>query len=84
LDKAPHLYGAMVVLAALSVMSNVLLGLLPPLAWLTLIPLGMSLKAYIDLREYAKTPQYLIPAIKLTIGSMVLHGLLLTMVLALN
>ena len=82
LDKAPHLYGALVLLAVLSVVINTLLGVLPPLAALTLIPLGLSLKADNDLRQYAKTPQYLAPAIKLTISSMILHGLLLTLVLA--
>ncbi|MBK8452450.1 MAG: prenyltransferase [Thiofilum sp.] len=84
LDSAPYLYGALVLIAALSTVLNILFDLLPPLAFILLLPLMMSVKAYSDLKHYAKTPQHLALAIKLTIGSMVLHGLLLTLILALN
>lgn len=84
LDYSPHLYGALVLIAIISTVTNVIFGLLPVLGWITLVPFGMSIKAYRDLLKYAKNPQQLTPAIKLTIGSMVLHGLLLILVLALS
>ncbi len=48
---------------------------------LSLLPLGLAFKAGMILRDHAHQPALLEPAIKMTIASMILHGLLLSLTL---
>lgn len=59
----------------------VITGLLPWLALLSLLPLGLAFKAGKLLSQYAQQASALEPAIKMTIAAMVLHGLLLSIVM---
>lgn len=80
-DKAPWIYLGAVGLTVLTLLLSVLASLLPVWALLGLIPLGVAFKAGLFLREHAQQPQALEPAIKMTIGSMVLYGVLLSLLL---
>ncbi|MCC7327678.1 MAG: prenyltransferase [Burkholderiales bacterium] len=55
----------------------VLIGTLPWLALVSLLPAAMSARAVRELFRHAGTPARLAPAIQLTIGAATLHGLLL-------
>jgi 1,4-dihydroxy-2-naphthoate octaprenyltransferase len=80
-DAAAKVYVAAVLLATLLLVSWVMLDVLPPMALLSALPLGIALRAGLQLLEHAHTPHKLEPAIKMTIGSAVLHGLLLSLAL---
>lgn len=62
-------------------MTWVVLDVLPPMALLSALPLGIALRAGLQLVEHAHAPQKLEPAIKMTIGSAILHGMLLSLAL---
>lgn len=80
-DAAAKVYVAAVLLATLLLVSWVMLDVLPPMALLSALPLGIALRAGLQLVEHAHAPQKLEPAIKMTIGSAVLHGVLLSLAL---
>ncbi len=80
-DKAPWIYLGAVGLTAVILLLSVAASLLPVWALLGLLPLGVAFKAGLFLRQHAHQPQALEPAIKMTIGSMVLYGVLLSLML---
>jgi len=57
---------------------------LPPLALLSVLPLLFSLQAFWRLRQYVIKSAALLPAIKLTLASMLSHALLLTLIMLWN
>lgn len=81
LERAPLIYRLSSISAASIVSLWGMTGLLPWLALVSLLPLLPALKAGNLLRKHAQHPAALEPAIKLTIASMVLHGLLLAIIL---
>lgn len=80
-ERAAPLYLLFVVIAMLWVLGLIGLGILPDAALVSLLPLGLAIKAGVQLRQYANEPQQLEMAIKMTIASMVTHGLLLSLML---
>lgn len=80
-DKAPWVYLAAVVVAAILLLLMVYMAMMPVLSLLGLLPLGLALRAGLWLRQQSRQPQALEPAIKMTIGSMVLYGVISTLVL---
>lgn len=70
-------YAAIGVLCYGWVLAMVVIGRLPQLALLSLIPAAASFTAMLVLHRHAGIPQALVPAIKMTILAAVLHGLLL-------
>ena len=78
LDKSPVIYLGAVMAAAISLMLMVANEFLPIWSIISLLPLVLAFKAGLDLQQFAAQPNKLEPAIKMTIASMVLHGLLLT------
>ena len=80
-DKGPLLYLAAVTLAAIVLILLIITGLLPVWAIISGLPLLLAAKAGLLLKQHAAQPALLEPAIKMTIGSTVLHGLLLSLVL---
>ncbi|QTR50540.1 prenyltransferase [Candidatus Thiothrix anitrata] len=83
-ETAAKIYLSTVLLATLLLVSWVMLDVLPPMALLSALPLGISLRAGLQLMEHAHAPHKLEPAIKMTIGSAVLHGMLLSLALGLS
>jgi 1,4-dihydroxy-2-naphthoate octaprenyltransferase len=81
LEKSPGIYLAAVALAAATLLLLALTGAVPFWSLLSLLPLVLEFKAGMILRENAQQPAALEPAIKMTIASMVLHGMLLTLTL---
>ncbi|MDD5391911.1 MAG: prenyltransferase [Thiothrix sp.] len=81
LEKSPSIYLASVALAAAILLLLALTGAVPFWSLLSVLPLGLAFKAGVILRENAQQPAALEPAIKMTIASMVLHGMLLTLTL---
>ena len=59
-------------------------GHLPELALLSVLPLLLSVRAFWLLRKFAAKPEKLLPAIKLTLASMLSHALLLTLIMLWN
>lgn len=80
-DKAPWIYLGAVAATATILLLSVATGLLPVWSLLGLLPLGVAFKAGLSLRQHANQPHLLEPAIKMTIGSMVLYGVLLSLLL---
>lgn len=80
-DKAPWIYIGAVTVAIAILLLSVATGLLPVWSLLGLLPLGIAFKAGLFLRQHAHQPQSLEPAIKMTIGSMVLYGVLSSLML---
>lgn len=78
-QRAAPIYLLTVLLAAFLLVAMVMVGGLPPLALLSLLPLKLAWQAGLQLQQYATQPAQLEPAIKMTIGSMILHGLLLSL-----
>ncbi len=64
------------------VLAMTLLGHLPPVALIALLPAIASFKAAHNLAQHAAQPRLLVPGIKLTILAASLHGLLLAVALA--
>lgn len=81
LGNAPKIYLGAVMLAALILLALVVAAALPVWSLLSLPPLVLSAKAGMLLRQYATQPPLLEPAIKMTIASMILHGVLLSLTL---
>lgn len=81
LEQAPLVYRVASLSAAAIVILLVMFGRLPWLALLSLLPLALAFKAGSLLNKHAQQPSALEPAIKMTIASMVLHGLLLAIAL---
>jgi len=57
------------------------LGYLPWLAWVSVLPLLLSLRAFLMLMQFAEKPEKLLPAIKLTLATMLSHALLLALIM---
>ena len=83
-DAAAKLYLAAVILALTCLLGLIILGLLPKATLLSALPLGIAIKAALQLMTFAHEPAKLEPAIKMTIGSAVLHGVLLGLGLVLG
>lgn len=81
LEKAPVIYRVAVLTALLTLLLLLLSRLLPVWSLVSALPLIMAFKASQVLDRHAQEPQALEPAIKMTIASMVLHGILLTLTL---
>ncbi len=81
LERAPIIYLLAVLLAALVLLLLIFTGKLPVWAFLSFLPLILSLKAGLILRQHATQPALLEPALKMTIAAMMLHGLLLSLIL---
>jgi 1,4-dihydroxy-2-naphthoate octaprenyltransferase len=84
LNLAVWLYFLMTVLALLWITVMVFSGCLPELALLSVLPLLLSARAFWLLRQFAAKPEKLLPAIKLTLASMLSHALLLTLIMLWN
>ncbi|WP_298613500.1 prenyltransferase [uncultured Thiothrix sp.] len=82
-QTAAWIYLSNVLLAGLILICLVIFGCLPSLALVSALPLGLSLSAAFLLKRYAVQTERLVPAIKMTIASVILHGCLLTLSLAL-
>lgn len=83
-DVAAKCYLAAVILALTCLLGLIMLGLLPKAALLSVLPLGIAIKAALQLMSFAHEPAKLEPTIKMTIGSAVLHGVLLGLGLVLG
>ena len=71
------------VLVAAVLLGILLVGqVLPSLAWVSLLPVGVAFVAALLLNRYAEQTEQLTPAIKMTIASALVHGALLTLSLA--
>ncbi|HEY9268232.1 MAG TPA: prenyltransferase [Methylotenera sp.] len=84
LNLAIWLYFLSAVLALLWITVTVLSRHLPELALLSALPLLLSVRAFWLLRQFAAKPEKLLPAIKLTLASMLSHALLLTLIMLWN
>ncbi len=84
LNLAVWFYFLLAVLALLWITVMVLSGHLPELALLSALPLLLSVRAFWLLRQFAANPEKLLPAIKLTLASMLSHALLLTLIMLWN
>ncbi len=76
-------YVAIALLAWLILAALILAGVLPPLAWLAMLPAVLSFRAARILLAHAGQPARLAPAIVMTILAMLAHGGLLSLVLVL-
>jgi 1,4-dihydroxy-2-naphthoate octaprenyltransferase len=70
-------YGVIAAAAYAFVLYAIMIGVLPWLALVSLLPAALSARAARDLLRHALTPSQLAPAIQMTIGAATLHGLLL-------
>jgi 1,4-dihydroxy-2-naphthoate octaprenyltransferase len=84
LNLAVWFYFLSALLAFLWIMAVVIIGYLPELALLSALPLLLSVRAFWLLRQFAAKPEKLLPAIKLTLASMLSHALLLTLIMLWN
>lgn len=83
-DKSAYLYLFICVVSLLWLMVVLLAGVLPALAWLSLLPFLFLIRANKILLRNMHRPKLLAPAIKLTIITMVMHGILLCVTLLLS
>ncbi len=74
-------YSLLAGVAVVWMAAMVQLGKLPLLALFSLLPLVFSLRAFWILRQFFAQPAQLLPAIKLTLASMLSHALLLTLIM---
>lgn len=84
LHAAVWLYLLLAILALLWIVAMVGFGHLPGLALLSALPLLLSARAFWLLRQFATESAKLLPAIKLTLASMLSHALLLTLTMLWN
>ena len=84
LNLAVWLYFLLAVLALLWIAAMICNGYLSELALLSALPLLLSARAFWLLRQFAAKPEKLLPAIKLTLASMLSHALLLTLIMLWN
>lgn len=80
-EKAARLYLAVVITSMALLLGLVMTGVLPSAALLSMLPQGLALRAGLQLQAHMHQPSQLEPAIKMTIGSAVLHGVLLSLIL---
>lgn len=80
---AAWIYAANVVLALVILVGLIKSQLLPSLALISLLPLGLAMSAAVLVKRYALEPARLRSAIKMTIASAILHAGLLTLSLVL-
>ena len=83
-SHAVWFYLLLAVSAFIWVAAMVWLGYLPWLAWVSLLPLLLSLRAFLILLQFAEKPEKLLPAIKLTLATMLSHALLLALIMFWN
>ncbi len=83
-ERAALGYPMIVFLALAGLSLAVMARLLPALAMLSALPLGLSLVASRELIQFATVPAKLLPAIRLTLAAMLAHGVLLTLILFLE
>ncbi len=76
-EAAAKLYFAAVLIALTFLLGLIIFGLLPKAALLSVLPLGIAIKAALQLMTFAQEPAKLEPAIKMTIGAAVSHSVLL-------
>jgi 1,4-dihydroxy-2-naphthoate octaprenyltransferase len=81
LAQAIWIYPILVLLAGFWLFYFVVFGKLPTLVLLSAIPFFFSLRATMNLRQFAAIPSKLKPAIQLTLAAMLSHALLLTLVM---
>lgn len=81
LAEAIWIYLILTVLALVWMMVMVAVGKLQLLVLLSTLPLVFSLRAFLLLRRFSAKPMQLLPAIKLTLASMLSHALLLTLIM---
>jgi 1,4-dihydroxy-2-naphthoate octaprenyltransferase len=84
LELAVWLYLILTVLVLVWIAVMVWLQHLPDLVLLSALPLLFSLRAFSVLHQFAVKPEKLLPAIKLTLASMLSHALLLTLIMFWN
>lgn len=72
-------YLLLLVMANLWLLGLVLMGLVTPWVLLALLSAPLGLKAAASLLRHAREPSQLAPAIRMTIASLLLHGLLLSL-----
>jgi 1,4-dihydroxy-2-naphthoate octaprenyltransferase len=84
LNLAVWFYFLAALLALLWITVMVISGYLPEPALLSALPLLLSVRAFWLLRQFAAKPEKLLPAIKLTLASMLSHALLLTLIMLWN
>lgn len=82
-ERSAWIYAANVLLALLMLVGLIVIQWLPSLALISLLPFGFAISAAILLKRYALQTVRLTSAIKMTIASVILHGGLLTLSLAL-
>ncbi|MFM2318519.1 MAG: hypothetical protein RLZZ215_1140 [Pseudomonadota bacterium] len=80
---AAWIYATNVVLALVILVGLIKSQLLPSLALISLLPLGLAMSAAVLVKRYALEPARLRSAIKMTIASAILHASLLTLSLVL-
>lgn len=78
---AVRIYLMLMLLAVVWVLMMTSMYKLPMLALLSLLPLLLSLRAFLLLQQFAATPVRLLSAIKLTLTAMLSHALLLIIIL---
>lgn len=81
--RAAWIYAANVVLALVILVGLIKSQLLPSVALISLLPLGLAMSAAVLVKRYALEPARLRSAIKMTIASAILHASLLTLSLVL-
>lgn len=81
LTVAVYVYPLVAALAVAVVALLITRNMLPGIAWLTVLPVLLSLRAAVILHRHAAQPAALLAAIRLTIVAMLLHGILLTLIL---
>lgn len=74
-------YAVIVLLAVGWLIVMVAIQCLPTLALLSLLPMFLCYQAFVHLRKNASTPNLLLPAIQLTLASMLGHAVLLSIIL---
>ena len=76
-------YVLIALLAWLTLVVLIVVGVLPLVALISALPVVLSIKAAKILLQHAEAPQNLVPAIQMTILGMLAHGALLTLALVL-
>jgi 1,4-dihydroxy-2-naphthoate octaprenyltransferase len=81
LDHAVLIYPLLAVLAFCWLSTMAVIGWLPKLSMISVLPLLLSVRASLILKQFAAAPTQLLAAIQLTIAAMLSHALLLILVM---
>ena len=79
---ARWVYIGLILLAYGLLLFEIIVGILPVLACLAILPFALNLAASLQLNKYHAQPSRLRPAIKMTIASTMSHGFILAFVLS--